>query len=58
MKAAAPHPGLRRAPNPYNFAFYRGDSNFDARHRFVINYDYEVPGFTQVWNNCIRRNTC
>jgi len=48
-------PGLGRAPNPYNFASYRGDSTFDARHRFVINYDYEVPSFTKLWNNPISK---
>jgi carboxypeptidase family protein len=32
-----------RGTNPYNFAFNRGDSTFDARQRLVINYDYELP---------------
>jgi hypothetical protein len=36
-------PGLGRATNPFNFALDRGDSNFDARHRFVVNYNYELP---------------
>ncbi len=44
-------PGLDRVTNPYNFALSRGDSNFDARHRFVINYDYQVPSLTRFWNN-------
>ena len=46
-------PGLGRAPNPFNFGSYRGDSNFDARHRFVINYDYEVPT-SRCWNKRVR----
>lgn len=29
--------------NPYNFALDRGDSGFDARHRFVASYDWELP---------------
>jgi hypothetical protein len=44
-------PGLDRVTNPYNYALSRGDSNFDARNRFVINYDYEVPGLSRYWNN-------
>jgi hypothetical protein len=44
-------PGLDRVTNPYNFALSRGDSNFDARNRFVINYDYEIPGLARFWNN-------
>ena len=44
-------PGLGRATDPFNFALSRGDSNFDARNRFVINYDYEVPSLTRFWNN-------
>lgn len=43
--------GLGRGINPYDFGLNRGDSNFDARHRFVVNYDYEVPGLTRFWNN-------
>jgi hypothetical protein len=44
-------PGLDRVTNPYNFALSRGDSNFDARNRFVINYDYQIPGLARFWNN-------
>lgn len=43
--------GAGRGTNPYDFALNRGDSTFDARHRFVINYDYEVPSLTRFWNN-------
>jgi hypothetical protein len=43
--------GAGRGLNPYNFALNRGDSNFDARNRFVINYDYEVPSLARFWNN-------
>ncbi len=32
-----------RGTNPYNFALDYGDSAFDARHRFVANYTYEIP---------------
>jgi hypothetical protein len=46
-------PGVGRIPNPYNFALNRGDSNFDARHRFVINYNYELP--TPRWNNAFSK---
>ncbi len=44
-------PGLGRVTDPYNYALSRGDSNFDVRHRFVINYDYEIPSLTRFWNN-------
>lgn len=40
-----------RAINPYNFARERGDSSFDARHRFVASYDYELPHLSKFWNN-------
>ncbi len=40
-----------RAVSPYNFAAYRGDSAFDARHRLVFSYDYELPHLTKNWNN-------
>jgi Carboxypeptidase regulatory-like domain len=46
-------PGVGRIPNPYNFALNRGDSNFDARHRFVINYNYELP--SPRWKNAFSR---
>ncbi len=29
--------------NPYNFALDRGDSAFDARHRLVASYSWELP---------------
>ncbi len=32
-----------RGTNPYNFALDYGDSAFDARHRFVATYSYEIP---------------
>jgi len=44
-----------RAQNPYNFALSRGDSAFDARQRFVVNYDYEVPHLSRFWPNAIAR---
>ena len=40
-----------RGFNPYNAALSRGDSAFDARHRFVASYDYELPHLTKYWNN-------
>lgn len=40
-----------RAINPYDFALERGDSAFDARHRFVASYDYELPHLSKFWNN-------
>jgi hypothetical protein len=49
-------PGLDRSTNPYDFALSRGDSNFDARNRFVINYDYEVPSLTRWLNNALVRH--
>jgi Carboxypeptidase regulatory-like domain len=42
-------PGSTRTSNPFNFALNRGDSNFDARHRFVVNYTWELP--IPRWNN-------
>jgi len=41
--------GSTRTSNPFDFALNRGDSNFDARHRFVVNYTYELP--IPRWNN-------
>jgi hypothetical protein len=35
--------GFIRIDDPYNFALDRGDLNFDARHRFVVNYNYQLP---------------
>ena len=40
-----------RAINPYNFGLERGDSAFDARHRLVASYDYELPHLSKFWNN-------
>lgn len=40
-----------RGTNPYNFALDKGNSTFDARQRFVINYDYELPHLSRFWNN-------
>lgn len=39
-----------RAFNNYNATLSRGDSAFDARHRFVASYDYELPHVTR-WSN-------
>jgi hypothetical protein len=36
--------------NIYNARLSRGDSAFDARHRFVASYDYELPHLRR-WNN-------
>ncbi len=33
--------------NPYNFALDKGDSAFDARHRFVASYDWELPSIAR-----------
>jgi len=30
-------------PNPFNRSTNYGDSSYDARQRFVISYDYQVP---------------
>jgi hypothetical protein len=48
--------GVPRAVNPFNFALSRGDSAFDARHRFVVNYDYELPRLSPRWNNVFSRS--
>jgi hypothetical protein len=40
-----------RGTNPYNFALDKGNSAFDARQRFVVNYDYELPHLSRFWNN-------
>ena len=32
-----------RGVNPFNFAANKGDSAYDARQRFVVSYDYEIP---------------
>lgn len=44
-----------RGTNPYNFAADRGDSAFDARQRFVISYDYEIPRLSRLWNSVVAR---
>jgi len=38
-----------RGFNVYNAELSKGDSAFDARHRFVASYDYELPHLG--WNN-------
>jgi Carboxypeptidase regulatory-like domain len=47
--------GISRSVNPYNFALSRGDSTFDARHRFVVNYVYDLPRVSPHWNNVFSR---
>lgn len=44
-----------RGINPFNFRLDRGDSIFDARHRFVLSYDYEIPHVSRYWNNGFSR---
>ncbi|HLG96538.1 MAG TPA: carboxypeptidase-like regulatory domain-containing protein [Bryobacteraceae bacterium] len=39
------------SPNPYNLEGFYGDSTFDARHRFVASYDWELPAM--IHNNGI-----
>jgi hypothetical protein len=48
-------PGYYRAPDPYDFASYRGDSIFDARQRFVFSYDWLIPSASKRWNNLFAR---
>ena len=48
-------PGLGRALNPFNFGLDRGDSTFDARHRLVLSYDYQIPRLSSRWNNVFSR---
>jgi hypothetical protein len=45
----------QRSEDPFNFALSKGDSAFDARQRFVVNYDYELPHASRIWNNVITR---
>jgi hypothetical protein len=42
-------PGATRIDDPFNFRSDYGDTNFDARHRFVVNYNYMLP--IPKWNN-------
>jgi hypothetical protein len=35
--------GLGFKQNPFNFGAQKGRSEFDARHRFVVSYIYELP---------------
>jgi hypothetical protein len=35
--------GLRTAANVFNYAFDRGNSDFDVRHRYVGSYIWEIP---------------
>ena len=48
-EASGAAPGATRTVDPYDFAADRGDLTFDARHRFVVNYNYELP--IPKWNN-------
>ena len=44
------------AVDPYNFHSTYGDSSFDARQRFVIQYDYQLPRFaSRLWDNAFTR---
>ncbi len=45
-----------RGINPYDFSSFRGDSTFDARQRFVVSYDWTVPGASRFWSNAFTRN--
>ena len=47
--------GINRSVNPYDFALSRGDSSFDAHHRFIVSYDYELPRLSHHWNNAFSR---
>ncbi len=47
--------GISRSVDPYDFALSRGDSSFDARHRFVVSYEYELPRVSSHWNNVFSR---
>ena len=40
-----------RIDDPFDFGLDRGDLNFDARNRFVVNYNYLLP--IPQWNNPI-----
>ena len=44
-----------RGINPYDFASNRGDSTYDARQRFVISYDWEIPRASRFWSNAFTR---
>jgi len=37
-----------QANNPFDLRRGRGDSQYDARHRFVFNYEYNIPDFPGV----------
>lgn len=45
-----------RGVNPYNFALNKGDSAYDARQRFVVSYDYEIPAVRRLSKNVITSN--
>ncbi len=48
--------GSVRATNPFNQSFYNyGPSSFDARHRFVISYTYEIPAIHHFDNWVAKR---
>ncbi len=44
-------PGATRIADPFNFRDDYGDTTFDARNRFVVNYSYQLP--FPKWNNAI-----
>lgn len=46
----------QRGTDPWNFRLDRGDSAFDARHRLVVSYDYELPHLSRFWNNGFTRS--
>lgn len=47
--------GAGYTTNPFNPGRDRGDSAFDARHRFVVSYQYELPGINRFTNNRIAK---
>ena len=44
-----------RGINAYNFMSDYASSVFDARQRFVVSYDYEIPHASRFWNNAFTR---
>jgi hypothetical protein len=47
--------GAGLSTNPYNPSADIADSVFDARHRLIASYDYEIPGITRYVNNAFTR---
>ena len=45
-----------RGINPFNFASNKGDSSYDARQRFVVSYDYEIPSVNRIRHNILLSN--